>query len=444
MKGIIPLGAVALTAVLVFLANKKLSKGRQCLDLPRKRLACTAVLFLVVFGSAYYFCFPERLQITSYEIQELKAANRLSCQAELNKGNVLEAEALLGGTSVHSKRMAADFSNAARRDIDRLIRPIVNRVFINGLGVACATVPFYFMLMAVLLQSMGVSIPGVSDRTVNQPRFVDLIRTGSVYGTVWVMTSFLVYFLFVEPYQYEKCIEISGHWFMYTVTTGCMMFLSVILWSYNVSNTGSMYMVLVGLYQAMVLKVLKSTQQFYHDKEEALEGIKFGILCVVVCAFVCVAFLSVVEDPNEHNRGAEKILQSAEVDLNYLPPPPESDDDELLPPPPELPEEETTYPTSVPSSAHTKSPTAIHPFESKRVDLNVPPTRSRKSQEPASTNPTPGGLLGEIQKGKKLKSSPTPAKSDTASEMSGIYNSINAMVEKRRAAVKADSDDDWN
>ncbi|KNC78882.1 hypothetical protein, variant, partial [Sphaeroforma arctica JP610] len=426
------------TSVFVHFCQKKLGNGRRLFDLPKIHLSVLMVLFFIGAVLSVYVEFPHFLQNTDPEIQALKAEGRRICEVEMKMGNLIEADQALRAAGITSKQLAAEFSKKARQDIDRMLRPIVNRVFINGLGVACAPLPFFAILSALYAKSFGISTPLAIDRGIAQAGFIDLVRTGSVYGIIWTALSFFVYFVFIESHQYDQCMEISGHWFMYTVTTACMFFLGTLAWCYDSRLMGFIYLGFCGVYQAMVLRVLKSTQHFFHDKEEALQGIKYGILCTAVCLFFSFGVMSTLEDPKHvnplHNTAEEPIS------LDDLPPPPPLSDDEddmdVLPPAPSIPDE-LPPPVAAPTvtTRSRKSEELARPAVPK-------PAQALGKQVPTNTQPVTkaaGGssFLDDIKRGKQLKpTSPLPSEAPKSPiPPNSIYDTINKMES---------SDDGWS
>jgi len=113
-----------------------------------------------------------------------------------------------------------------------------------------------------------------------------------------------LFYFYVDNTRIHSCMLVSGHWFMYVMTTvSCG-----IVWTHLADNEWgsslmSWYTGWCVSYQALVLMVLARTQLFYHDAPEALQA----IVIATVSASTILVVAVVVEMRMERVRKKEEV-----------------------------------------------------------------------------------------------------------------------------------------
>jgi len=91
----------------------------------------------------------------------------------------------------------------------------------------------------------------------------------------------LFFYFWIEAGRSDICLKTSGHWFYYVLTTLCYLWaLSHFITTDGWSNLTRWFIAYTVAYQAVMLRILTTTQRFYHDPEEARYAIRLAVYLI--------------------------------------------------------------------------------------------------------------------------------------------------------------------
>ena len=306
LQSALELGLLIGTCAAVFIANRKLEWSSPA-PLPKRYLAITVgslFAFLLVF---WFFNGPNLLSLTRPEVVAHKIAMRTRCLGHLEMGEIWQADLAIRDNLV-GKDMATQFWLESRQSLEGVMARALNPILF-GVGVMYSILPFIVLLF--LDAFFKISVLSKKQWSLVMP----IVNVITAYGGA---VYFLFYFV-VDGMRASGCILVSGHWFMYTLTTvACTLVMVHFISNSSGSIITTFYSFYCLLYQALVLRVLSITQQFYHDVEEANAAIKISIMCtpflIIVIAIVEVRMRNMrVQERNEINiKEHERVLKMVE------------------------------------------------------------------------------------------------------------------------------------
>jgi len=94
---------------------------------------------------------------------------------------------------------------------------------------------------------------------------------------------FSAFYFWVDTGRSGICIKTSGHWFFYVITTIAFAFTLAHFYTHSVYHVITRWFTGYAIiYQVLTLRVLVTTQRYYHDPLEALHAMKLALMIVPV------------------------------------------------------------------------------------------------------------------------------------------------------------------
>jgi hypothetical protein len=238
---------------------------------------------LLAFGAFVAFYIkngPAMVGVTHEQVIAYKVANGAACHAALKRGDLLTAETMVRTKNI-STDLFAEFNRNKRSDVLGIITTLGNTTIVFT-GAMFSILPFLVLLFLhtalAPLRYCGVKAWRLS------PRFLGLVIP--VVNIISVVTFFIFIFfhLVVDSVRNDSCLLTSGHWFTYTSTTLCCIFVLAHL-AINELGYATNYVVWVAIQQMFAYLALKQTQTYFHTLEESLDGIRYALfLFPLMCA----------------------------------------------------------------------------------------------------------------------------------------------------------------
>jgi len=399
---------------------------------------CLVGGLVIVFLLAILLNFPTRLSKTEPDVLMAKAEARKICRAALDAGDYVKAENTIR-SSAASREAAANFEQNVRISMDRILQRI-SAPILTFTGTAASIAPFVILL---ILTHNGV--PDYLRQFAGSPHYwIVVLPVVNVVTAVTCLTFGMFYF-WIDTNRSDICLKTSGHWYYYVMTTLCYAWaLSHFILTDGWSNLTRWYAGYTVVYQAIMLRILSTTQRFYHDPDEAKYAIKLAI-CLIPCA-VAAGFLvlgSTGLTPLDFGKGENKSTEQSEEkekekekakekekekdkEKNDNKRNQKKDDTIDNPPPPSL--EKTSSGTTSPPMDDSAPPPPLD-------DVPTPPSASS------------GGLFDDIKKGVKLKPKPVvtePKPVKPTNSQPAPTDLMAAMQAKLRERRKQLDQDTWD
>ncbi|GBG25934.1 Hypothetical Protein FCC1311_021532 [Hondaea fermentalgiana] len=281
--------------------TRKLGWPKDVLERKRKVLAAVTlglVLgFAVLCGLLVLVKFPAKLQTTHPKVAEEKRVAREMCEHFMQDMDIVNAEVWIRNHTV-SRTLAQDFAAKQRKSIDRALRPIVNQVFFR-MGAMCAVLPIILVLGAQVLCHVAKWrtpkwFPSAADTS-----FVLLPVVQMACAYTWAVA--VCFHFWLRERQVTNCMLLSGHWYtaLHTIVAAVATALWLRFecngvdhdkspgerrWTSSSSPLPLYFLAWIVAYVALTSRTLSTSQQFHHDWQESVEGIKCMIMTLPITA----------------------------------------------------------------------------------------------------------------------------------------------------------------
>jgi hypothetical protein len=232
------------------------------------------ILFLETLYLVLQLNYHETFSITDPEVARQKHEERLICEAKAHPQGFKFKNGTFG------RQLEKEFWKDDRQTYEVLYWT-TQAIF--RLGSMYAIAPAFALAVIALPFKKKTTIFPFSLLAVYSPLLYSV--------TAGCLVSFTYYHLFLDNLKGSLCVNISGHWFTYVIST-LLMLLSTLHFIYRgrLSIKTVLYVLYFGAHQAASLAALWSTQKFYHDSQEAHAGV---MQAIYISPLVFVMFCAV-------------------------------------------------------------------------------------------------------------------------------------------------------
>lgn len=471
MKGSLQLLSLAVTVGGVVYCNHAVPRPLRRLQPRQVGPALLGVALLLLLAWAVNA--PKLLQVTHPEVVAAKAANRALCSEALASSALLDAETAIRNNTV-SVKLSSDFNKQARQNLDRSLRRVNHMLFFN-IGVYMSVVPLMFMVGLAVASTWPQLNSLRLDRFVSQSNPLIQVAMPAINAvTAIAVVAYVGFYFWLEEAQVTGCCLHSGHWYTYSLTTmACAAVLAHLVGSGSLlgetASAPRWYAGWCAAYQALAWRVLKTSQQFFHDDLESRQGMLSALMLVPVILgtgylAACDAGLmsknapsstdaakpnvaSKVTDAKPSESGTTPTTQKASAPkaAPLPPPPPPAAAPTPPPPPPPATQKQPPVKASIPAKAEPSRRGSIDDMfdQIKHGQFKLKPVSPKQPDVP-----TPS----EAQEAKsKLNSSGAATSGATSgatdSPSGGDTGFLRNVIEQRREFLRQDSvksDGDWD
>ena len=259
---------------------------------PPLRISTTLITYLIIssfFCAAIYFNLPDRLQSSHPKIIESKVAARAVCKHHLSSMEYSHAYHSLYNNTL-SKHLYSSYLSAKSQSLSIFLMNYLQPL-IFGTGVMTTVNPWILLLFI----AYAMKLAGLCSINSIFPLSLQSVTIPLIYSVCTSCTVIFAFFHFViENQRCDSCLYISGHWYTFTLTTLIM----AIIYVHLTINKGIVKSIGFGVYwfvySFITLNILKTTQIFFHDSEEAIAGIYYALLIspIVMLVFMATEYFS--------------------------------------------------------------------------------------------------------------------------------------------------------
>ena len=264
-------------------------------------LATVGVGLILIFLAAKVVNLPARVQHTPVALTEAHNVIRASCESYRKAQRFDEAYATISKRTKTAELVGSHLEALKSKDhktsLARLVSPALNTILFHT-GVTVAFLPALLRLLLLLWQKRQHELNGP---TGAHSKFAEKERREwgvflPIMNTVTLLSLCVspTFYFFIEPNRAHRCIYTSGHWYTFSCTL--LTFAIVITHLYRNRDYCkssytllSWYFIWCVAYLGMAMTVLGTTQTFYHDHIEAVDG-----MMQAIPAFICFTIILIV------------------------------------------------------------------------------------------------------------------------------------------------------
>jgi len=376
------------------------------------------------------------LSKTEPEVLAVKREAREECRSALAKGDYGKAENAIR-SSAASHAAAANYRTQVRTSIDKIIQ-LISAPILTFTGTAASIAPFVILL---ILTHNGV--PDHLRQFAGSPHYWTVVLPVVNVITAVTCLTFGMFYFWIDTNRSDICLKTSGHWYYYVVTTLCYAWaLSHFIVTDGWSSLTRWYAGYAVAYQAVMLRILSTTQRFYHDPEEAKYAIRLAIYLIpfiVAAGFLVLGstgltsldFATKGENPKSTEIEKEKEEENNEEEDNKKN---------------KKRKKKETKKVEKKEKVENKDE-ASPPLKKQDSGSTSPPPMDHSAPPPPDDVPAPGGssggLLDDI-KNVKLKPKSVPTEPKPSKPQQGPPDLMTAMQAKLRERRKQLDQDTWD